>query len=377
MSLQKQIEQQSLLVRTDSYVMSIGEIMNLYKNKEIDLHPRFQRFFRWTDSQKTRLIESIMLGIPIPAIFVAQRDDGVWDVIDGLQRLSSILQFAGLLRDADDNLMEPLTLGPAPYLPGLEGKRWECDDPEHSLTAAQRLYIKRSGISVNIILKGSDQDAKYELFQRLNTGGTNLSDQEVRNCMLLMLNSKMFDWMEQLRSINSFQQCLPLTDRALEEQFDMELVLRFLVFRRIEVDELQRIGDMGEFLTKRMVDLAKQTEYDWLHEESAFKWTFGVLANTLREDTFRRYDPVRQRFTGPFIISAFEAVALGLGYHYEKLRSYGETPFHSFHLLGRLASLWSNMEYLSSQGSGVRASSRIPKVIPIGREVFAHEPTND
>src|SRR5215831_16016043 len=124
MSLEDEIQNASLSIKTDSYAMSIGELINLYRTKEIDLHPQFQRFFRWTDAQKTRLIESILLGIPLPPIFVAQRRDGVWDVVDGLQRLSSILEFMGELRDAAGTKVAALTLAEAKYLPSLKGKKW-------------------------------------------------------------------------------------------------------------------------------------------------------------------------------------------------------------------------------------------------------------
>ena len=70
--------------------MSIGEMINLYKDDELEVHPEFQRFFRWDEEQKSKLIESLLLGIPIPPIFVAQKLNGRWDVIDGQQRLSTI-----------------------------------------------------------------------------------------------------------------------------------------------------------------------------------------------------------------------------------------------------------------------------------------------
>jgi uncharacterized protein with ParB-like and HNH nuclease domain len=82
----------------------------LYEQGEIDIHPEFQRFFRWSETQKSMFIESILLGIPIPPIFVSQRADGVWDVIDGLQRLSTIYQLVGILKDEDGNTVEPLVL---------------------------------------------------------------------------------------------------------------------------------------------------------------------------------------------------------------------------------------------------------------------------
>lgn len=99
MGLQEELEKMRPEIRTDDYSMSIGEWISLYENDEIDIHPEFQRFFRWSKTQKVRFIDSILLGIPIPPIFVAQRQDGVWDVIDGLQRLSTIYQLVGILKD--------------------------------------------------------------------------------------------------------------------------------------------------------------------------------------------------------------------------------------------------------------------------------------
>src|SRR4051794_12792401 len=119
--LQDQVDRQRREIHTDAYSQSISEWISLYENNEIDIHPEFQRFFRWTLLQKTKLIESILLGIPIPPIFVSQRDDGVWDVVDGLQRLSTIYQFVGILRNEDGSRVDPLILEGTPYLPKLEG----------------------------------------------------------------------------------------------------------------------------------------------------------------------------------------------------------------------------------------------------------------
>ena len=102
--LQNQIESASRTIFTDSYSMSIGEIMSMYKEKEIDVHPEFQRAFRWEINQKSSLIESILLGIPMPPIFIFHRNDGIWDVIDGQQRLSTIFQFAGIYRDENEEV---------------------------------------------------------------------------------------------------------------------------------------------------------------------------------------------------------------------------------------------------------------------------------
>lgn len=83
-SLSERIKSLKKEIATDSYSMSIGELINIYSDHEIDIHPKFQRLFRWTPYQKTRFIESIMLNIPIPPIFVSQNENGVWDVVDGV-----------------------------------------------------------------------------------------------------------------------------------------------------------------------------------------------------------------------------------------------------------------------------------------------------
>ena len=187
MSLDLEIESRRSEIRSDGYPMSIGELINLYRDGELDIHPEFQRLYRWNNEQKSRLVESLLLGIPIPSIFVSQREDGVWDVIDGLQRLSTIFQLVGILKDEDSKLLGPLTLSKTKYLPSLEGKTWENEDSSVSLGTTNQLIIRRSKIDVKIILRESSESSKYELFQRLNTGGSQLSDQEVRNAILIMV----------------------------------------------------------------------------------------------------------------------------------------------------------------------------------------------
>jgi hypothetical protein len=261
MELQGQIDKTRAEIRTDGYPVSIGEWMSIYQRGELDIHPEFQRFFRWSLRQKSRLVESLLLGIPVPQIFVAQRADGVWDVVDGLQRLSTIFQFTGILLNEEKKTVDPLTLEGTTYLPGLQGRRWEDNEhPDQSLTGAQRLLIKRAKISVSIILKESDEMAKYELFQRLNTGGSMLSDQEVRNSILVMMNHDFYKWIRSLSQDTNFEACVALSERAVEEQYDMELVLRFIVFRTMPPAALTNLGDLGEFLTEKAKTLAQDME---------------------------------------------------------------------------------------------------------------------
>jgi len=250
MGLQEEIIEKRREIRTDGYPMSIGEWISLYEKNEVDIHPEFQRFFRWTESQKTNLIESILLGIPIPPIFVSQRPDGVWDVVDGLQRLSTIYQFVGILKDEKGKLVDPLVLEDTKYLPSLKDQRWENpDDEAHSLPPDARLLVKRAKVAASIILRESDVTAKYDLFQRLNTGGSQLSPQEVRNCILVMLNRDLYFWLRKLAEQEAFKSCTALSDNPVQESYDTELVLRFVIFSHIKLADLKNVGDVGVFLT--------------------------------------------------------------------------------------------------------------------------------
>ena len=92
-NLLEDIKQMRNTLQTDKLDMSFGEIMSMYERNEIIINPEFQRLYRWSHYQKTRFIESIIIGIPIPPIFVAEDENGRWEVVDGLQRLSTIFSF--------------------------------------------------------------------------------------------------------------------------------------------------------------------------------------------------------------------------------------------------------------------------------------------
>lgn len=365
MSLQAEIDAARDEIRTDSYAVSIGEWISLYENKELDIHPEFQRFFRWSREQKSKLVESILLGIPVPPIFVAQRKDGIWDVVDGLQRLSTIFQLAGVLRNDDQRQVPPLVLTKTTYLPSLEGKRWDsASEPSQALTNAQRLLIKRAKLDVSIILRESEEKTKYELFQRLNTGGSHLSDQEVRNAILVMINPDFYRWMADLAGTSDFVESVALSDRSMDIRDDMELVLRFLALRRASQDDLKQIGDVGEFLTDEMRRMADTPDFRRDEEEKAFRDTFSLLNQCVGSEAFRKWDVQRSRSVGGFSVSAFEAVALGIGYD-------PSTAVADCARLPRLVhGIWADPAFTRNAGSGVRASSRLPRIVPYGRERF-------
>jgi hypothetical protein len=233
-----------------------------------------------------------------------------------------------------------------------------------TLTTTQRLLIKRAKIHVSIILKESDENSKFELFQRLNTGGSSLSGQELRNCILVSLNHDMYRWLRQLSYDENFTSCVDLTDRAISEQYDLELILRFLVFRNLDNTIWKNIGDLDDFLTKKMREMAISKDFDQEKEDRYFKGTFELLAKTTKRDSFRKYDAGKGRFMGGFLVSAFEAVALGIGYNLDHIDK------QQINIEEKVKQLWQTQEFIESAGSGRTAASRIPKVIPLGRRLF-------
>ncbi len=317
------------------------------------------------DAQKTNLIESLLLGIPIPQIFVSQRADGVWDVIDGLQRLSTIYQFMGILKDHDGKNVKPLILMKAKYLPSMEGVMWNhLDNPERSLSQDLRLIIKRSKINASIILKESDDNTKYDLFQRLNTGGSNLSAQEVRNCMLMMLDKTFHTWLSELSKFGPFDECVFLSEHLIEEAYDLELVLRFVIFSLIDEKDLNKLGDIGIFVTDNMTKIAKDIDFNREEFGDLFRKTFQLLNDELGEDPFRRFDPVKKKFAGKFLLSLFEVVAFGVAWNLK--RGIAVTDVRK-----KVEMLSSNREYMDFCGAGANAASRVKRMIKLGRKVFS------
>lgn len=366
MTLTTQIDKKRKEIKTDGYPMSIGEWISMYEGHELDIHPEFQRFYRWSHAQKTGLIESILLGIPLPPVFVSQRSDGVWDVVDGLQRLSTIFQFVGILKDEDGNDVEPLVLEGTKYLPALKDIRWEDKaDPKKSLPKDLQLVLKRSKIAASIVLKESDETAKYDLFQRLNTGGSELSPQEVRNCLLVMLNKPFFDWLKELALNDAFVSTTALSDRPLEEAYDVELALRFIVLSQVPVTDIKSVGDVGVFLTDKMTEIAQNKKYKRPPIKELFEQTFTVLDDVLGDDAFKRFSVKKERHEGGFLLSLYEVVGLGVAFNIAAGTLCSKTK-----IVERARSVWGDPNFTDWATAGVTATRRLPRLIPLGRSLF-------
>lgn len=361
--LKQEIAERKKEYKTDSYSMSVGELVNLYRDGEIKINPDFQRFFRWDIFQKTSLIESILLGIPIPPIFVYQTDDGRWELVDGLQRVSTLLEFMGQLKKEDETLYAPSELIGTEQLPSLEGVKW-TELQEFSPEVC--LEIKRARIMVEIIKKESDKDAKFEVFQRLNANGSQLSAQEKRNSLLVMINKHFFEWLKELVDNEHFQTCINVPERLEQEQYSMELILRYLVLLHFEATSKELVS-INEFITKKMKLLARDTDFDYTFERERFNKTFQFIENTHKKNAFRRFDIEKGKYVGAFLESIYDPVVVGIAFN---ISDYEDNQEDLMLLKDKIQSIWQEEIFIQNRKPGISANHRIPKLIPFAKEHF-------
>jgi hypothetical protein len=272
------------------------------------------------------------------------------------------------LKDANGALKKPLVLSETKLLPLLQGKSFENRlKPEDALTTSQQLDFRRSRLDLHIILKESDPTSKYELFERLNTGGSLASRQEVRNCVLVWMNESLFDWMQILSGNSNFKECVQISERLEEQQYRTELLLRFFALHQIPEQQLRKIDDLGDFLDEQNRILAGNPHFNHGNEQATFEQTFSLLSQALNQNSFRKFDSSKADFRGPFLISAYEAVALGVAHNISKWQ---QAPNASGKLSTLIKSMWSNPDFTDHIGIGVPARERIQKSIPFGRKHF-------
>ncbi len=350
-------------IAADGYPMSIGELTSMYRDNELIIRPEFQRLFRWTNIQKSRLIESILLGIPLPSIFVSQTDDGKWELVDGLQRISTILQFQNLLDENDSRTHGELVLEATKYLPSLEGRTW--DGPK-AIPQTLKLDMKRAKLDIKIIKRESSQNTKFDLFHRLNSYGAILSAQEMRNALLVGASPDFFAWLQRLAAHDSFADTILLPDSFAEERYELELVLRFLVLHRRDEGELSlsSLKDFPTLLDDEALAMAEKYPRGFAKLEKTFHSTFDVVAANGGANIFSRWNPAKSRFQGSFLNTAYEVFALGLGYHIARGHPYRT----DLEVLAKR--LWSRRDMAQGFATGKSTEARLARFVPLGRRLL-------
>lgn len=252
-------------------------------NKELDLTPDFQRQSNlWDAKKKSRLIESVLLRIPLPSFYFSESDDGVYSVVDGLQRLCAIFHFIDveILNNATRSNLSPLRLVGLQYLKELEGKGFLQLDRKF-----QRRIVELE-VSSNIIRAGTPPSVKFNVFARLNQGGLPLNAQEIRNAIYRG------NWRTHISELAESALFIKVTEGKIrkDRQQDLELVLRFIALWQLGGDFKRPLNQtLDEFLNNSVEKiLTSWDESKWDDAKDAFFRSLKLVKEIFGQHAFRK-----------------------------------------------------------------------------------------
>ncbi|MCY3791637.1 MAG: DUF262 domain-containing protein, partial [Gemmatimonadetes bacterium] len=219
---------EKIRIHTKHY--SLRQMVDMIADGDVDLAPDFQRYFVWKPWQSSGLIESLLLGIPLPSFYFNEDTGGRLQVVDGVQRLTTIYRYVK---------QQSIKLGKVTYLQEVEGQGFD------DLAAVFRRRLNGAQFVAHVIDPQTPYRVKFDIFRRINTGGNPLSAQEIRHCMS---EARSRNFLKELVSEPSF---ISATGGALRNHLrmaDREVALRFVAFRLFTVDEYAKHGGFNEFL---------------------------------------------------------------------------------------------------------------------------------
>lgn len=258
-------------IDVDISVVNLGSVLEQLEYEEIDLNPEFQRSSDvWSTVQKSRLIESVLLGLPLPSFYFSEDPrTGKLMIVDGLQRLSAFKDFW---------VKKNLVLHDLQFLPNLEGK--SVDD----LDRAQIRRIKSLKVTLNTLRKGTPANVKFVIFQRVNTAGIPLTSQEMRNALY---QGKATELLKRMVHADSFKQA---TDNRVKNRrmADCDFSNRFVAFFLMEE---QYEGELEPFLADALESVNKMSQNEVDDIFIAFDNSMKICYELLGKNVFRRPDP--------------------------------------------------------------------------------------
>lgn len=363
--LESEVSSERERLSSDRMDISFGELINLYKNKELIIRPEYQRLYRWNIKQKTALIESILLGIPIPPIFVAEDSEGIWELVDGLQRVSSFISFFGELEDdltkipdeesdeeieneEDIRILNKWSLEAGGLVRSLEGLNID------SLPNKFRINLKRAVCRVEILRGESNIAMKYELFKRLNSGGSKLTPQEIRNAIYRGINPVVNELLLDLSRDPNFIKLTTLSTQKKHELYDQELVLRFIAL----LNNHEKINDnLENYLNHFMEEAVKSSEFNKDYFFKIFKEVMELIAEIGDERTFRNQSNL-------FVPALYEGISIGIAQNIAQYRGQQDL------LLRKINEIKNDNDYKKFSGSASNSKSRVRNRLKRAQKIF-------
>lgn len=232
--------------------VSFNELAEMRREGALITDPEYQRTFRWSITKQSQFIESVILEMPVPPIYALEVEEGKWELIDGLQRVSTYLHFRGQLElDTGDlettiKLGNQLILEGCDIIPELNGSRFE------GLPTTIQQRIRRTPLRVEVVRRDSDPRFAFYMFVRLNQGGEPISDMEARNCSIRILDEQrtFVTFLRDVAANPDFVDCtFTLTEDKEKQMYREELALRYFAFKNL-LNEY--VHDIAPFLTNYM-----------------------------------------------------------------------------------------------------------------------------
>lgn len=284
-------------IEVQTRTMTVNLVMSRLETHAINIAPDFQRKAGvWNDVRQSRLIESLLLRIPLPSFYAAENEHEDWEVIDGIQRITSLARFI----NPEVVNQSPLVLTELEYLEQFDGYNYS------HLPGKLRRRLQETEFVFHVIKHGTPAIVKFNIFARINTGGLPLTHQELRHAMVPgRARRVLFDWTQ----LSSFQDAVDHSIKS-DRMYDREMILRFLAFRLTPQSEY-RGSDLNGFLLEAMQSINDlSTEELELHKE-AFETAMHAARDIFENDAFRkrfRKDAGRM----PINKALFDAVSVGL-----------------------------------------------------------------
>ncbi len=335
----------------------------MYGSSELNVIPEFQRLFRWTDDRKSNFVESILIGIPIPPAFVYENENGTWELIDGLQRISTILEFMGVLRDPDTNELKRSKLIAAKYLPSLSNVVWKAQsENENSLDTALQLFFRRHRIDFQILKHPSDPNTKFDLFQRLNRGGAYANEQEVRTCSMVLANPVLTKKIRETCTTAEFRSLFKITEEQRKNQQDMDFATRVLVHT---MRDLPKRLDVQAFLDRSIIDVLSGPDAEQALE--TLTWAITAIHKALGDDALIPPDERADGIAPRFSLRALEGIVVGIARNRKEIE-----PMRSAEkfISRRISAFWKQSQVADMSAAGLRGTVRLQRSIPFGTDWF-------
>jgi hypothetical protein len=319
------VDEQIIKIRTKSLDISFNELYDMYNNEELRIAPDYQRLFRWGKEKQSRFIESLILEMPVPPIFVIETEEGIYELIDGLQRISSYLHFRGSVFHTEEDETEDetekedetednnfLKLQGCDIISDLNGMTFD------TLPKVLQIKLKRTFVRMEVIKKESEPSLKYHMFKRLNTGGEILSDQEIRNCTIRLLGSKAISFIEKCSYNKNFKNVIcRIGDEKINTKYDQELVLRFFAIKN-DIDNYKY--PVTEFLTNYLEDITTgKKDFDFDKEANIFEKTFEFIDANMGADAFSTRT-VQGNMRSDFTLYCFDGISVPLACWIENVK---------------------------------------------------------